>query len=197
MQIIITLFVQSVNNRRNQLGNREPEMARPVIQMTSCNSSVSSSLLLLLYSGDTWTSPPWRCVAISTISRQAKISVFIWSSNADVIEPLPQNRIIIPSECDRSTLSRKPVPTSAGRSSNRVGGRCRRGDDYYYTLLCWPRRPFLSQLFSPLSAHSPTHPPHKHTHTHSLVLSLSIFVWFANRIPYRDRWRHRVYRNNI
>lgn len=48
MQIIITSFVQSVNNRRNQLGNREPEMAQPVIQMTSCSSSVSSSLLLLL-----------------------------------------------------------------------------------------------------------------------------------------------------
>jgi len=97
---IITSLVRTDSNLRSRIGDRESsDVTVSDISMSSWGvvRVACTSSLLLHRNNDTQTGCPWRCVAVSTISRQAQKSVFyIRPSDANAIEPLPQNCIIIP-----------------------------------------------------------------------------------------------------
>jgi len=178
---IITSLVRTDRNLWNRIEDGESAMARPVIQLSSLVCVRVLRSLCCTVGDDTQTGPPWRCVAVTTITRQAEICVLY----TDVIEPLPQNCIIIPSECDRSTLSREPVPTGAGRSSNRAGGRHIVAETIivHYCV----DHADLSSSPHPLFYTKRTH-THTHTRAYSFALSLSIFASYVeNRILGRRR----------
>lgn len=139
-------------------------------------------------SDDTQTGLPCRCVAVTTISRQAEICVLY----TDVIEPLPQNCIIIPSECDRSTLSREPVPTPA-RDARRIA----LGTD----VSSRKRLSYIIVLATPTFPRPPTTSPlnQKHTHIHThihLFFRPFLFLRRTPKIEFRVGGK-TVYKNNI
>jgi hypothetical protein len=197
MQIIITSLVQAEiklkridseigNLRWHDRGDRWPVVVGVLCRRCCRVGSV-----------DTWTGPPWRCVAVSTINCQAEISglymvvergrrnwAFAQKSHyhpfrVRSLHPFSQTGTY---QSGAIVESRRETISSRKRLSN--------------IIVFGHADLFFSLSSSPL--HSPTHPhkrTHAHTHTRSLALSLYFCVVRENRIP--SIGGGTVYNNNI
>lgn len=172
-------------------------MARPVIQMISCSSSVSSSLLLLPYSGwyldessvtvccDFDNKPSSRNLRSYMVVECGRNWAFTPKSyyhpfRVRSLHPFSQTSTY---QCGAIVESRRGPMSSRKRLL------------LYIIVLATPTFS-LSTLLSSIRPLAYPSTSHTHTHTHTPSFCHSLFLCRSqNRIPYR--WRHRVYRNNI